>query len=106
MRSSPSLEVIKLLKREGAEIHAFDPMISQKNNFNLQQDFIISRDLEDCLRDSELAILLTKWPQFRSIDNTFLKKYMKNPIIIDGRGFLDKEKFDNNSYFKIGFKEE
>jgi hypothetical protein len=30
---------------------------------------------------------------------------MKNPIIIDGRGFLKKEKFDSGCYFKIGFSE-
>jgi hypothetical protein len=30
---------------------------------------------------------------------------MKNPIIIDGRGFLDKEKFDAGTYFKIGYSE-
>ena len=36
---------------------------------------------------------------------TFLKQFMKNPIIIDGRGFLDKEKFDAGTYFKIGYSE-
>ena len=30
---------------------------------------------------------------------------MKNPIIIDGRGFLEKEKFDVGCYFKIGYSE-
>lgn len=105
MRSSPSLEVIKLLKKEGANIHAFDPVISEKNP-NIQKDITISANLEDCIRDSELAILFTKWPQFKSLNSEFLKKFMRNPVIIDGRGFLDKEKFEENSYFKIGLIEE
>lgn len=102
MRSSPSLEVIKLLKNIGTEIHAFDPIISEKNVI-LQSDFIISKNLEECLQNSDLAVLFTKWPQFELLNSSFLKKYMKNPVIIDGRGFLDQKKFDKNSYYKIGF---
>ena len=30
---------------------------------------------------------------------------MRNPVIIDGRGFLEKEKFDPGFYFKIGYSE-
>ena len=30
---------------------------------------------------------------------------VKIPKIIDGRGFLDKTKFENNTYYKIGLNE-
>ncbi len=104
MRSSPSLEFIKLSKENGAEIFAYDPLIS-KNTKNLNLDCKISETLEDCLTDSDLAVLFTKWPQFKAIDSQFLKKYMKNPLILDGRCFLDAKNFDQNCFFKVGFKE-
>jgi len=50
-------------------------------------------------------MIFTKWSEFKSLDTKFLKQFMKNPIIIDGRGFLDKEKFDVGTYFKIGYSE-
>ena len=57
------------------------------------------------MKDSDAAMIFTKWPEFKSLDSKFLKQFMKNPIIIDGRGFLDKEKFDSGTYFKIGYSE-
>ena len=30
----------------------------------------------------------------------------ENPVIIDGRGFLDEKKFDDGTYFKIGYSEQ
>jgi len=55
------------------------------------------------LKDSDIAMVFTKWSEFKLLDSKFLKRFMNNPIILDGRGFLDKKKFDDGSYFKIGY---
>lgn len=104
IRSSPSLAAISLLKNKGAKIFGYDPMLSKNpNHENTIVDITLSNNIEECLENSDLAILFTKWPEFRSLDGKFLKKHMKNPVIIDGRGFLDQTKFEKNTYYKIGF---
>ena len=40
--------------------------------------------------------------QLKNFVNEAFKVAEKNPILIDGRGFLDKEKFDAGSYYKMG----
>ena len=47
---------------------------------------------EESLLDSDLVLVFTKWSEFKSLDGNFLKKFMNKPLIIDGRGFLEKEK--------------
>ena len=106
LRSSPALDAIQILLEKGANIFAFDPILKSKpNSIKLLQNCTVCTTIEDALKDSDIAMIFTKWPEFKSIDSKFLKQFMKNPIIIDGRGFLDKEKFDSGTYFKIGYSE-
>ena len=46
-----------------------------------------------------------KWDEFKKLDGDLLAKHMKRPVIIDGRGYLDKTKFQNVEFYKIGFVE-
>ena len=108
VRSSPALDAIEILSEKGAEITTFDPILKSKklqDTMRLPEGCNICFRIEDALKDSDIAMVFTKWPEFKSLDSEFLKKFMKNPIIIDGRGFLDREKFDDGSYFKIGYSE-
>ena len=106
VRSSPALEAIRLLREIGAKIFAYDPILSKNNSKNKNTDFMLSDSLEESLEGSDLAILFTKWPEFQIINSKLLKTHMNNPVIIDGRGYLNKNNFDKNSYFKIGHTEE
>jgi len=106
MRSSPAIEVIKKLQTLNCKISAYDPKVNEYSLHSMGITGIhIADDIESCLNDVDLAILLTKWTEFSKIDGVFLQKHMKNPKIIDGRGFLDKNKFESNTYYKIGLYE-
>ena len=106
LRSSPALDAIQILLEKGANVFAFDPILKSKpNSIKLLQNCTVCTTIEDALKDSDAAMIFTKWPEFKSLDSKFLKQFMKNPIIIDGRGFLAKEKFDSGTYFKIGYSE-
>ena len=106
LRSSPALDAIKILLKKNAKISAFDPILKSKPDLvTLPDECNICLNIEDALRDSDVAMIFTKWSEFKLLDSAFLQKLMKNPLIIDGRGFLDKEKFDKDTYFKIGFFE-
>ena len=106
LRSSPALDAIEILLEKGANISTFDPILKSKPDLvKLPKECKICSSIEDALRDSDVAMIFTKWSEFKSLDTKFLKQFMENPIIIDGRGFLDKEKFDAGTYFKIGYSE-
>ena len=106
LRSSPALDAIKILLQKNANVSAFDPIFKSKSNLEeLPDECNVCTSVEKALENSDIALIFTKWEEFKSLNSNILKQFMKNPIIIDGRGFLKKEKFDSGCYFKIGFSE-
>ena len=106
IRSSPSLDAIKILLEKDASVFVFDPIFKSKSStIDLPKGCNMCASIEEVLEDSELGLVFTKWEEFRELDSKFLNQFMKKPIIIDGRGFLDNKKFDQGTYFKIGMNE-
>jgi len=104
MRSSPSIQVIRQFEAKNSSVYGYDPKVTgeilEKNGI---RNVTLCNSLEDCLTESHLAVLLTKWPEFEKINGKMLKQFMKKPCLIDGRGFLNKNHFENGSYHKIGY---
>jgi len=107
IRSSPSIDAIKLFLEKGAKISAYDPVFKNISNaIILPKECEYNSTIEESLQGSDAAVVFTKWAEFKSLNSEFLDKFMKKPLIIDGRGFLEKEKFQDGTYYKIGFVEE
>ena len=106
LRSSPALDAINILLKKDANVFAFDPILKSKPDMiKLPSGCNLCYNLEDALKNSDIAMIFTKWEEFKFLNSELLKQFMSNPIIIDGRGFLEKEKFDVGTYFKIGYSE-
>ncbi len=73
LRDSKSVKLFNALKSTGAIVKAYDPIIT------VDRFSDACTDLNDCLNESELAIVSTEWPQFASM----LKNY--KGIVVDAR---------------------
>lgn len=80
LRESPAIQVIKHLKRHGAEVLVFDPH-TEKNS--------TTKSLEELLEKSTALILATDHKEFKEIDPALFKKH-NILAIIDGKNCLDK----------------
>ena len=60
----------------------------------------------DVLDESDALILLTEWPEFRSLDFNKVGLRLKDKIIFDGRNQFDKEDMKKNGfeYHQIGVR--
>jgi UDPglucose 6-dehydrogenase len=102
IRESPSIEAIKILNQKGANLIAYDPLVKKELLDKVGIDIEIASTLEECLNGSDIAMLFTKWPEFKKINSKMLKEQMKKPLIIDGRGHLQETEFEKDIYFKMG----
>lgn len=90
MRAASSLVLASRLEGEGAAVKGYDPVAAERASVLLPHVDMAS-SAEAALEDADAAILVTEWPQFAELDWAALAGTMANPLMIDGRNFLDPE---------------
>lgn len=101
MRDAPAIDIIELMKRDGAKIKAFDPQAIE-NAKGLIKDIEFGKDIYDTAKDAEALVIITDWNEFKEIDFKKLKAVMKNPIIIDGRNIYDPKTLKELGFTYVG----
>ncbi|MBE9178171.1 UDP-glucose/GDP-mannose dehydrogenase family protein [Oculatella sp. LEGE 06141] len=99
MRDAPALDLIEHLTRLGTKVKAFDPLVSQTGMRHGLSNVMVETDPERLADGCDALVLVTDWKQFRTLDFAKMAKLMNNPVIIDGRNFLDQEELE-----KLGFR--
>jgi UDPglucose 6-dehydrogenase len=93
LRESPSIPVLKLLAKEGADVIAHDPTVKEKNGAFEGINMQIAKSINDALSNAEAVLLMTAWKEYRELEPKVFKKKMSNAIIIDGRRIYSKKAF-------------
>ena len=88
MREASSLVLAARLAAEGAEVVAFDPVAMDAARAMLPGVEMAGSALE-ALTGADGAVLVTEWPEFHGLDWGEAASVMGNPLMIDGRNFLD-----------------
>jgi len=91
IRQSPSIDIIKLLLKEGAKIRCFDPL-AMDNTKKILPNLTYCQDEYETARGSDALVITTEWNQFRNLDLSKIKKLLKSPILIDLRNLYDPAK--------------
>jgi UDPglucose 6-dehydrogenase len=86
MREAPSIPIIKLLLKEGAQVVATDPIaIQSAKKLISHKNLSYVETPEDSIQDADACILVTEWSEYINLQPEIFKENMKNPIVIDGR---------------------
>jgi UDPglucose 6-dehydrogenase len=88
MREASSLVLSARLQGEGANVVAYDP-VAETRAAELLPSVELRGSTADVLEGADAAVLVTEWPEFAELDWQELAKTMSNPLIVDGRNFLD-----------------
>jgi UDPglucose 6-dehydrogenase len=102
LRDAPSLILIEQLNRLGAKVKAYDPIISQTGMRHGLSGVIVETDPERLADSCDALVVVTDWEQFRKLDYVNMAKLMNNPVVIDGRNFLDPEKLISAGFRYLG----
>lgn len=100
VRETPAEPIIRALVAAGADVTAHDPIAIHGMQAVLSSLPVrYTTDLADAVRGAAAVILVTSWPEYRSL-STLLDPGV---AVIDGRRFLAKDAFAN--YRGIGLRE-
>jgi len=102
-RNSPSIDIVNfLLEKQVAEIRCYDPAAMEmfKCSFKESDKIKYFNDEFSAVLDSDVVIISTDWPQFRSLADKMLTELKTHPLIMDGRRIL-QHRYDDLQ--KAGF---
>ncbi len=88
IRKSPSIDIIKLLLKEGAHIRCFDPL-AMENTKKILPGLTYCHDEYETAQGSDALVIATEWNQFRNLDLLKIKKLLETPILLDLRNLYD-----------------
>ena len=98
IRFAPSLEIIRRLLAEGANLRAYDQEAMTKTSAIFPQ-VEFCEDPYGVARDADALLILTEWPEFRELDWSRVSDAMSRPLVLDGRNLLDPA-----AMTKLGFE--
>lgn len=103
MREAKSIEIIKLLLKEGAYIKAYDP-VAMENTKKALPDIEYCESSYDVADGADALVIVTEWREFKQLNLEKIKKAMKRPLIFDGRNIYNPEKKKRLGfeYYSIG----
>jgi len=88
MRDAPSIVLASRLLAEGAEVHAWDPLVRANPEL---AGVAIEETMLDALRGADAAVIVTEWPELEGLASPEVHEAMRTPLVIDGRNLLDPE---------------
>jgi len=91
IRQSPSIDIIQLLLKEGAQIRCFDPL-AMENSRKVLPTLTYCQDEYETAEHCDALVIATEWNQFRNLDLLKIKKLLKFPILLDLRNLYDPDK--------------
>ncbi|MBY8988767.1 MAG: UDP-glucose/GDP-mannose dehydrogenase family protein [Candidatus Lokiarchaeota archaeon] len=102
MRQAASIRVVNELRKRGVkDIIGYDPKAIETAKIELGDKIKYATSIEQALKDSECALLITEWDDFKVLTPEEFKKYMKTPNLVDGRRLYDYERFNSELPFRV-----
>ena len=84
IRESVSTKIISLLLKNGCKVCGHDPKAIDNTRIIFGNKITYTKSLKDALTDSDCAVIMTPWQEYRNIKEKDVL-VMKSPIIIDTR---------------------
>ena len=110
LREAPSIDNVRLLLEQGANIVAYDPVASE----NFKKKFPEGRNgngtityvdkAESALDKANICFIFTEWKEIKQVKEEVFKERMQTPLVYDGRNIYNVKKMKNVGveYYSIG----
>ncbi len=102
MREAPSLTLISQLLEAGCTVKAYDPAAMDEARHRLGIKIEYAADIYEAVSGADVLFHVTEWKEYRMPDWDKIRRLMKTPLLIDGRGVFDKTELQGITYLRIG----
>lgn len=110
LREAPSIDNIRLLLANGADIYAFDPKGEERAKQIFPEGKLEKGTMnyvsspEEALDKANICFVFTEWKEIKKLTPADFKNKMHTPLVYDGRNLYSPEAMKENGveYYSIG----
>ena len=102
IRESPSIRVIEKLLKMKANVRVYDPNATENVSKIFGKKLQYAHSAEECLKDSELSVVMTGWDEFAKLGADDFSRLMKKPRVVDARRIYDPQEFARIQFAAVG----
>jgi len=104
VRDAPAIEIAHLLIGEGAVVHAYDPVATEKAKLDLGDSVEFFSSPMEAASGADAVVLATEWNEFRDLDWAAVLKTMRGDVLVDGRNLHEPDRMSDLGYryFSMG----
>ena len=103
VRDAPSLDLIRALVDEGADVQAFDPEAMESARPSLPSSVQLVEGVEEAANRTQALVLLTEWDSIVQSDWRVVARCMIPPrLVFDGRNALDPAEMNRLGFEYVG----
>jgi UDPglucose 6-dehydrogenase len=104
IREAASIVVAKRLLEEGAAVVAYDPVAIPNAQKVLGDSIDYCSSIQQALLHSDFVFIVTEWEEIRETPLALYKRWMREPVIFDGRNCYSIEEAREEAivYYSVG----
>jgi UDPglucose 6-dehydrogenase len=103
MRKAVSVDIIRNLLKEGANVSAYDPVAmgnAKLEDYGGEVEF--TKGIAEALKGADCLALVTEWEEFSDLDWEEVKNSMRGNLIADGRNLYDPYEIKKAGFEYVG----
>jgi UDPglucose 6-dehydrogenase len=95
MREAPSVDIIRWVTGQGAQVRVYDPVARETGRAALEdagtrmEQVIFCDDAYAVAENADALVIVTQWNEFKALNMQQIRARMHRPILIDGRNIYD-----------------
>lgn len=103
LREAPSLVNIPIFLEDGAKVKVWDPV--GINNFKkiYPTEIEYCKSIDQTLMETDICFIFTDWDDIKQYNTSNFKKFMKRPIVLDGRNCYAIQSTEELVYEGVGY---
>ena len=101
-RDSPAISIIRRILALGIEVHAYDPTVSASLHAKDLDGIVLHESAEEAAKNADAIIVLTEWPEFKSLDPVNVAKFVRSKNMVDARNLLDADLWRASGFAHVG----
>jgi UDPglucose 6-dehydrogenase len=90
MREASSLVLSSRLQGAGARVRAYDP-VAEEEARKLIRGVEFAPSAPEAIAGADAVVLVTEWPEFKTLDLPAAAASMRGSLFVDGRNFIDPD---------------